>query len=291
MRTLIQVPDGLKRKALEIADKTDGGIICSESCYGGCDLRDHEASLLGCEKIIHIGHSKFVDGELPVEYQDFKTKVNPVPILNKDISKLSNYKSIGLVTSLQFIDSIGSVKSALEENGKQVFLSKSKKLQQGQILGCDITAALSVEKKVDCFLVVGSGKFHALGLALATDKPVLILDVEQSEITETEMIKQLMQKQSYAAMALAKDARKFGILISTKPGQMKIDVAEDLKKKLVEAGKKVYMFAMDEITPTKLEGFGMDAYICTACPRIAIENRIAFGKPILNPNEAEEIFK
>ena len=41
-----------------------------------------------------------------------------------------------------------------------------------------------------------------------------------------------------------------------------------------------------EITE-KLEGLDLDAYVNTACPRIAIEDRTNFKKPILNPDELE----
>ncbi len=285
MRTLIQVPEGLKRKALEIADKNDDAIISAEACYGGCDLRDREAELLGCKKIVHVGHTKFLEGRLPVDYVDHKTDVDAVRILADNIGCLKNYKNVGLVASLQFIDSVGAVKSALEKNGKRAFVGRGKNMMPGQILGCNVGAAKGVEKDVDCFLLIGSGKFHALGLALATEKPILILDVEKNNIGNVESLKQTMLKQKFVAMALAKDAQKIGILISTKPGQMNVELAEQMKKKVESAGKKAYLLSMDEITPAKLVGFGFDAYICTACPRIAIENRTAFGKPILNPDE------
>lgn len=290
MRTLIQAPEGLKRKALDIAD-TDDAIISAEACYGACDLRDREAEALGCEKIIHVGHVKFLDSQTPVEYREHKTDADAVRPLLNNINFLKNYKNIGLVASLQFIDSIATVKSVLEKTGKRVFVGQTKDMQPGQVLGCNIGAAREIENNVDCFLVIGSGKFHALGLALATDKPVLMLDVEKGKIDDMKATKQVMLKQRFATIALAKDAKKFGILLSTKPGQMNTELADRLKKKISAVGKKAYLLAMDEIMPEKLVGFGLDAYICTACPRIAIENRTAFDRPILNPDEAEEIFK
>lgn len=281
MRTLIQVPEGLKRKALEIADATGDAIISAEPCYGACDLRDRDAEALGCKKIIHVGHTKFVESKVPVEYREHRTDAG----FALDIEKLKGYRNIGLVTSLQFTDSIGEIKSALEKTGKRVFVGQAKGMQPGQILGCNIGAARAIEKDVDSFLVIGSGRFHVLGLALATEKPVFILDVEKEKLEDVKELRQKILKQKFAAIALAKDAQRFGILVSTKPGQMNVGLAEELKKKIMSTGKKAYLLAMDEITPTKLAGFGLDAYVCTACPRIAIENRAAFGRPILNPDE------
>jgi 2-(3-amino-3-carboxypropyl)histidine synthase len=287
MRTLVQVPEGLKRKAIEMADETDGVIISAEGCYGACDLRDREAEALGCKKLVHVGHVKFVDGRVSVEYHEHKTKIDVVSPLQKHLDDLKAYKNIGLVTSLQFVDAINEARAILEKSGNAVFIGNAKNLLPGQMLGCNIAAAREVEKNVDCFLMIGSGKFHALGLALATDKPVLMLNLEKGTLENLESSKQSMLKQRYAAIALAKDAKKIGILISTKPGQMNVELAEKLKKKIVAAGRKAYLLAMDEIMPDKLIGFGMDAYVCTACPRIAIENRTAFDRPILNPDEAE----
>jgi len=290
MRTLVQVPEGLKRKAVEIADETEDAIISTEACYGACDLRDREAEALGCKKMIHVGHVKFIDGRVPVEYHEHKTRIDVVKPLLKHIEGLKAYKNISLVTSLQFVDTINEAKAVLEKNGKRVFIGNAKNLQPGQMLGCNVGAAREVEKDVDCFLMIGSGKFHALGLAMATDKPVLMLNLEKGTLENLASSKQSMLKQRYAAIALAKDAKKIGILISTKPGQMNVELAEKLKKKIVASGKKAYLLAMDEIRPEKLIGFGMDAYVCTACPRIAVENRTAFDKPILNPDEAEKLF-
>ncbi|MEM7823821.1 MAG: diphthamide biosynthesis enzyme Dph2 [Candidatus Aenigmatarchaeota archaeon] len=291
MRTLIQVPDGLKRKALDIADKTGNAIICAEPCYGGCDLREREAVMLGCKKIIHVGHSKFLKNKLPVEYMEEQTDADPLLIIDREFEKIDCYDNIGIVASLQFVELIGKVRKELEKRRKHVFVGRAKGLRPGQILGCNTAAARAIEKDVDCFLIISSGKFHALGLAMATSKPVIVLDIEQGTIADMFVMKQMMLKQRYAAIALAKDAEKFGILISTKPGQVNVKLAEQIKKKISAVGKKAYMLAMDEIKPEKLIGFGLDAYICTACPRIAIENRTAFNKPILNPDEFEQIFK
>jgi 2-(3-amino-3-carboxypropyl)histidine synthase len=154
-------------------------------------------------------------------------------------------------------------------------------------LGCDISSTKEIEKDVDAFLYIGSGRFHPLGLALQTEKPVYLLDLEKNEVEEIGKLKEKFLKQRFATLALAKDAKKFGILVSVKPGQLKLELAKEIKKKLEEKGKKAYILVFNEIKPEKLEGLDLDCYINTACPRIAIENRTNFKKPILNPDEIE----
>ncbi len=278
---ILQVPDGMKRKALKIADDLGDVLIDCESCFGACDLAIQEAKVLGCDKIVHYGHSKVIDADMPVEYVELRQDYDPLPILKKHSI---NERRIGLVSTLQFLDSLEKVRKYLEEKGKIVRIGKGK-FNAGQILGCDVSAAKAVEKDVEAFLYIGSGNFHPLGLAMQTEKPVYFLDVEKVEVTVVDKGKFLKQK--YAAIAIAKDAKTFGILVSVKPGQLNLKLAKEIKKKLEEKGKKAYILVFNEIKPEKLIGLELDCYINTACPRIAIDNRTDFKKPILNPDEIE----
>lgn len=283
MTKLLQVPDGLKRKILKIADDLGDVLIDCESCYGACDIAINEAKTLGCNGIIHIGHSKLIETDLPVEYKEMREDFDIKPFLKKINIK---EKKIGLFASIQFIDSLKTVKEFLENKGKIVKIGRGR-FNPGQILGCDISSTKEIEKDVDAFLYIGSGRFHPLGLALQTEKPVYLLDLEKNEVEEIGKLKEKFLKQRFATLALAKDAKKFGILVSVKPGQLKLELAKEIKKKLEEKGKKAYILVFNEIKPEKLEGLDLDCYINTACPRIAIENRTNFKKPILNPDEIE----
>ncbi len=286
MRIFLQVPDGLKTKVTEIADKIDGEVFISgESCYGACDLRVDDAKKLNCDKIVHYGHTKFLDANVPVEYVEIKEKIDPTKLLDENIGVLKDFKKIGLVSSLQFIDTIETARSFLEKNGKKIMVGKGKGIKYpGQILGCNISSPMEIEKDVDCFISIGSGRFHPLGLVLETEKPVFLLNLEQGKMENISDFRDKFLKQRYVAQSLFKDAKRVGILVSTKPGQFNIKLAEKLKKKL---DKKCWVFVFDEIVPQKLEGMELDAYVNTACPRIVIENRVQFKNPILNAGELE----
>ncbi|MBU3896639.1 MAG: diphthamide biosynthesis enzyme Dph2 [Nanoarchaeota archaeon] len=264
----LQIPDGLKTKALEIADELGDVVISCESCYGSCDIREDEAKLLGCDEIVHYGHSKMIDSDIKVEYVEKRESYDPTEALGKLNIK---FNKIGLISAVQFLDSLDIAKKVL---GNRAILG-------GQVLGCDVSNAEKIVDKVDCFLFIGSGKFHAIGVALKTGKPVFILNVEHNRIEEVDV--RLFEKQRIAAQVISRDAKVWGILVSTKLGQMNIKLAKQVRDKLKP--KKSYILSMDEIRPEKLEGIKVDAYVNTACPRIAIENRTDFGKPILNPDE------
>jgi len=283
MTKLLQIPDGLKRRALKIADETGDVIIDCESCYGACDLAINEAKALGCDKIIHFGHSKLIETDILVEYKEIREKFDIKPLLKKISIK---EKKIGLISTLQFIDSLEEVKEFLEKSGKIIRIGKGRSYD-GQILGCDVSSAKSIENDVDAFLYIGSGNFHPLGLALKTEKPVYFLNIEKNKLENLKELKEKFLKQRYVAIALAKHAKTFGILVSVKPGQMNLKLAKEIKNKLESDGKKAYILAFNEIKPEKLEGFDLDCYINTACPRIVIDNRTDFKKPILNLDEID----
>lgn len=295
MRILLQFPEGLKTKALEIAkelEKEGNTVIISiEPCYGACDLRINEAKLLKCDKIIHLAHTRFLKSDIPVEYIELREKFDASHVLEK--LEQIKFERIGIVASLQFIDFIDEVKKYLESKGKHVFVGDGKNnekfLYPGQILGCDFSEALKIAENVECFLVLSSGKFHALGIALKTKKPVFLFDLERGKLEEIDT-KEFV-KRKIIAQELAKECKKIGILVSTKPGQENLELAINLKKKIEEKGKEVYILVADEIKPEKVEYLGVECLINTACPRIAIEERTLYHVPILNPDEFEEILE
>ncbi len=271
-RILLQYPEGLKFKIQEIVKTLESKgfevILSCEPCFGACDLRDTEAERLGCDTVLHIGHSSLgIKTEVPVVYWEYFFNVDPLPILEKEIKKLKKFKKIGLVTSIQFVKAMNKVKEYLEEKKKKIFVYKSLKYP-GQVLGCDVSAAKKIEEKVDCFLYVGAGKFHPLGVAKEVKKPVFSLDLEKKCIysLEKEKLKWLKKKAWYDSKL--NDARKIGIIISWKKGQNRVKEARKLRKELEKEGKEVYILAFDSVTREKLEGLKLDYLINLACPRL-----------------------
>jgi 2-(3-amino-3-carboxypropyl)histidine synthase len=283
-RVFVQYPEGIKLKIQRIAKilEKEGFeiIVCTEPCFGACDIRDYEATRLGCDTILHIGHEDYgAHSDLPIVFWEFFIPSNPVPILEKEFAKLEPYERIGLATSIQFVDAIEKVKQFLESRGKKV-LTHTALQHAGQILGCHLEAATKIEPDVDCFLCISAGKFYGLGLVMKTDKPMLCLDLERGEIFDLIGFKKKVQKIVAWNKSQFEDARKVAVLVSWKRGQTKLPF--DIKKKLEARGKEVYIFAMDEITPEKLMGLKIDAIVNLACPRIGIDDLGRYKTPILN---------
>lgn len=289
-RIFIQFAEGLKLRIQEIVKKIeDEGIeviLSLEPTYGACDLRIEEAKRLGCDAILHIGHGEFIKVNFPVFYWEYFLEADPLPILEKGSWKIEKFDKIGLITSLQFVKLIPLVKDFLEEKGKEVFIHKSLDYP-GQILGCNLKAAEEIEDKVDCFLCISAGKFYGLGIVLKTRKPVFCLDLEKREIYSLEPLRKKIEKIIAWNISKIKDAKKIGLLISWKVGQIKSPFK--IKKILENKGKEVYVLAMDEITPEKLEGLKLDGLINLACPRIGIDDLERYKTPLVNVDFIEEI--
>jgi 2-(3-amino-3-carboxypropyl)histidine synthase len=283
-RVFIQYPEGLKLRVQKIAEDIEKSgievVTCLEPCFGACDVRDGEAQFLGCDSILHIGHEKVVESKIPVIYWEYFLETDPVPILEKELGKLEGYQKIGLVTSIQFVSSIPKAKEYLVKKGKQVLVEKALQFP-GQVLGCMLAAAERIEDKVDCFLCISAGKFYGLGLVMRTDKPVLNLDLEKGEIADLGDFRKKIHKIIEWNKAQLKDSKRIGILVSWKKGQLKNDFYK-LKKDLEKSGKTVYVLAMDEITPEKLEGLKLDFLVNCVCPRIGIDDLGKYKLPLLN---------
>jgi len=271
-RIFVQYPEGLKLRIQSIAKKIeDNGfetIICCEPCYGACDIRDYEAERLDCDAILHIGHSDFkIKSKIPIIYWEYFYTVDPIPILKKEMQKLKQFKRIGLITSVQFVKATKKVKDYLKEMGKEVYIHKSLNYP-GQILGCNIDAAKKIEDKIDCFLYVGAGKFHPIGVAINRKKPVYSLDLEKNELYTLEIERKKWLKRKAWYNSKLEDAKKVGIIVCWKKGQQRVKEARKLKKELQNKGKEVGILAFDDFKKEKIEGLKFDVLVNLACPRL-----------------------
>jgi len=293
-KVFVQVPECLKTQLLDIGKAMDKAgieaVLSCEPCYGACDLRDAEAKRLGCELLLHIGHADMgVKTAIPVIYEEYPIEADAEGLLRKNLSGLKGYGKIGLFTTVQHIQLIGSVKKLLESEGRTVLVGKPNKAKYpGQLLGCDQSAAKSVEGKADAFLFMGSGVFHPLGLAMATDKPVLFIDFESGKLVDMSQEKARFERIRFANVEKAKDCKNFGILISTKPGQSSYSAAREAKRKLEMKGRHAWILAMDTITPDKLLGLKLDCLVNCSCPRLR-DDASQLKRPVIGPEDIEKL--
>jgi len=292
-RVLIQLPEGLKPEAPYLAKMIEKlgilPIVSADPCYGACDLATAEAESLGVDLTIHYGHSKLLKYErVPTIYVEARATINVDDAVEKALPMLEKWRKIGLTTTVQHVQTLDDVREILLRAGKTVVIGDAGRLNYpGQVVGCDYSNAKSVAKDVEAFLFIGGGQFHALGVALSTSKPTVVVDLFEKRAYSIDKEAERIIKQRWASIEEAKTAKIFAVLVGLKPGQKKLEEALNVKKRLEGDGKTAYLFVAREITPELLLEFPtVDAYVNTACPRVSLDDALRFPKPVLMVNEA-----
>lgn len=208
-----------------------------------------------------------------------------LPVAKKLLAKLKKYETIGLFSTVQHLDGLATIRNFFDINGKKAILGEPGPhcIYQGQVLGCDISAAKSIENSVDAYVFLGTGQFHPLAVAEETDKPVFLANPYLNhieEITKVE-IRRFRNKRA-ANISKVKSSKNIGILATIKPGQNRLELAIKLRKKLDKQGKNSFVFLGETINPEQMRNFSkVEAWVNTCCPRLA-EDVEAFGRPVAN---------
>ena len=299
-------------------------ILAADPCYGACDLVHDKMKMMGVELVAHLGHSQMnIDSGMPthfipVTYDGSPELLGVLPILeshrktaksreanNPEIkegdeeeakamfldavgrfSPLTGHR-LGLVGSIQHLHLLEEYKKKLEEAGFDVTIPTGgdRLTFPGQVLGCNYSGD---DSSIGHYLFLGSGDFHPIGLVLHTGKPLALLDPYTGEASEMslERIERILRQRFGLIMAVG-ESTSFGILIGEKPGQMRRNLAIRMKKLLESHGKRGYLLALDHVSPDLIDFYPVDAFVNTACPRIAIDDSTRYSKPLITPFELE----
>lgn len=292
-RVLVQLPEGLKPEASKIAsiiEETGAtAVISADPCYGACDLAINEAKALSADLIIHYGHSEVAikSSDIPILYFEAKANVSIEKAVKDAMKYLESLDNIGLTTIVQHVHKLSEAEVILKKAGKKVYVGHEPGLKYpGQVLGCDYRNAKIISNAVDAFLFIGGGIFHAAGVFLATMKPTIAADPFESKARRVDDYAKRVVAIRWADISEASRARRWGVIVGLKSGQMNIESALKIKGELEEAGREVILLVMREITPDALMEFpSIEAYVNTACPRISFYEPKKFSKPVLTPRE------
>ena len=298
-------------------------VLAADPCYGACDLVHDKMKMMGVELVAHMGHSQMnIDSGMPTQFIDVTYDGDPelspvIPMLNAhlDIAKkrmaeqstgeLSEEEAqerfmdavgrmtplkdtkLGLVGSIQHLHLLPEFHDRLEQAGFDVTIPMggARLTFPGQVLGCNYSGD---DDTIGHYLFLGSGDFHPIGLVLHTGKPLAMLDPYSGDAIEMsfERIERIL-RQRFGLIMSSMDAEKFGILIGEKPGQMRRTLALRMKRLLEKHGKKGYLLALEHVGPELIDFYPVDAFVNTACPRIAIDDAVRYSKPMITPFELE----
>ncbi|MBR6213918.1 MAG: diphthamide biosynthesis enzyme Dph2 [Candidatus Methanomethylophilaceae archaeon] len=287
----LQLPEGLKIRATEISDylteKTGvETLIVGLPCYGACDLYDYRGKT---DALVHFGHS-------PIPSQGDDSNVlyiesrSDADVNDNILDLLSGLpERIGLLATIQYLDLIPKVKSILEKSGRKVFVGTGDRriAYPGQVLGCNCSSAEAVLDEVDAFLFIGEGDFHPLAAAFGIKKDVIVLNPVTSEIRSMAEVRDRILRKRFAAIQTAKNAQSFLVIVCSKVGQNRSEEADRAIEKIRSHGLKAYKAILEEITPLSLLSYRVDAYVNTACPRVAMDDSAKYNHPMITLTELD----
>ena len=291
-KLVLQVPAGLVRDAHELASqlRTEAGapvVLAARPCFGACDLPSRDEAP-GAEVAVVLGHAPIPNVPLVrttffVEMRDPSGDPNA---LAATVAASPIPRKIGLVVSVQHLDLAGPIAAALAGRGFDVRIGRGDRrlAYAAQALGCNYTSAEAVAAEVEAFLFVGTGAFHPLGLAVAVEPPVWALDPRQNRL-EGPVDRGSLVRRRQLLVASVRDARRWGILVSTFAGQHRMPTALVLQERARAHGREAELLVFDRLDPQDLEGRALDAYVNTACPRIALDDAPSYPRPMLTPPE------
>src|SRR5213083_2934 len=122
--------------------------------------------------------------------------------------------------------------------------------------------------------------------SLSGQKPTHLAEPYYGTVRLLDQDRDRIIRQRYAMVEKARQANNFGIIVSTKPGQSNPTIAINIQHQLEENGKKAVILYADEVVPDKLLDFtGIEVFVDTACPRLALDDPERFLKPIVTRDE------
>lgn len=148
------------------------------------------------------------------------------------------------------------------------------------VLGCS-----DFKTDAEAVIIITTGDFHAINIAVKTGKPVFILGPEGARRLDDKKIIDFKKKQAIRVSKVM-DAKIIGVLVSTKQGQNKEQLGNKIVGELRSQGKQAYLFIANELSPLQLNDYPIDAWINTACPRLVEDE---FDKPIINWDEQKTL--
>lgn len=291
-RLALQVPAGLVRNAHDLAARLtretgSETVVVARPCFGACDFPTPD-EVPGADALVVLGHAPIPNVPLarPTYFVEMRTPAGDPARLAALVEAAGLPKRLGIVASVQHLDLVEPLGKALEETGRTARweLGDHRLRYAAQALGCNYTGAQRVAAEVDAFLFLGTGQFHPLGLAFSVDRPVYSLDPLQATL-EPPLDRAALIARRQLTVAALRDAQRWGILVSSFPGQHRPGMAKALQARAAAHGRSAEMILFARLDPQDLVGRDLEAYVSTACPRIALDDGALYPRPLLTPPE------
>ncbi|KAK5943913.1 Diphthamide biosynthesis protein 1 [Knufia obscura] len=296
-RIALQMPEGLLMFATTISDiltqfcPGSETLIMGDVTYGACCVDDFTARALGCDLLVHYAHSCLI----PVSTTKISTLYIFVDItidtkhLIATLSRnISPGKTIAMVSTIQFSNTLHLVKPALEAEGLKIIIPQVAPLSKGEVLGCTAPKLSGGDHVVDLILYLGDGRFHLEAAMIANPSIAAYrYDPYSRRLTREEYSHEEMLESRSSAITRAKTARKWGLILGALGRQGNPHTLTLIESHLNKKGIPFVDLLLSEIFPGKLAMFeDVECWVQIACPRLSIDWGHAFVRPLLTPYEA-----
>lgn len=294
----LQLPEGLTMFATSLSDiiekfTTAQTLIMSDVTYGACCVDDFSARALGCDFMVHYGHSCLIPvdqtANIKMLYVFVDIKLDSLHFIDSIKANLKRESRLSLVSTIQFVASLQAAARELREEGYQVDIPQVKPLSPGEILGCTSPRISDGENIV----YLGDGRFHLESAMIANPSLAAYRYDPYSKVFSQEYYDHdLMKRNRKAAIETASGADTWGLILGTLGRQGSTKVLDHLQQQAEAAGKRVITVLLSEIFPHKLAIMSsVGAWVQVACPRLSIDWGLSFPAPILSPYEAAVALK
>ena len=296
-KILLQLPDGLKPHVFDyfnMLSEKYSVIVSSDPFYGACDISTPDV-YKDVDCIVQLGHSEIpnINYPKPMIFMEYRV-TKDIEIDEAAFKPLQDlgYHRIGLLCSIQYLDQMHRVREKMTAVGFDVTVGRqdTRMKYPGQVLGCNFSAAHSISEEVDCYVVVSTGKFHAIGAQLASEKDVFILDMNERRLKEIRPETEKFIRRRYAKLFKARDARKICVVADTKIGQYRIKLANRVMEQAKSQGLDAVLLTANDVRTGDYENMRCDAVVFTGCPRVSLDEGDKFPMPILTPPEFQQLF-
>lgn len=299
----LQMPEGLLLYATVLSDvlqrlapSLEQVSILGDVTYGACCIDDLGAQALGCQLLVHYGHSCLVPIQhtaIPCLYVFVEITIDVQHVVEcLDLTLAAQQETrpfVYLLGTIQFRHSLMQAQELLASKGYETSIPQAKPLSPGEVLGCT-SPVLAKDKENAIVLFVADGRFH-LESTLISNPHISVFyryDPYSKGLTEESYDHDKMKSIRHQAIQNAQSAQVFGILLGTLGRQGNPAILNKIKEKLKAHGKKYFIMLVSEITPAKLALFGnkIDVWVQIACPRLSVDwGHFLSRKPVLNPYE------
>ena len=297
--------------------------VLGDVTYGACCVDDLGARALGCDLLVHYGHSCLVPIQhtvVPCLYVFVEITID-VPHLVECFHQTvlaENHKNgivvkphVYLLGTIQFRHALMEARRLLRSPPYEyeITIPQAKPLSPGEVLGCTSPVLAkeavgeSAATKRAVVLFVADGRFHLESTMISNPhiSKFYRYDPYPKTLTDESYDHLKMKSIRYEAIEKARlkirnkkeqpSSAVFGIILGTLGRQGNPALLTKLRQQITDHKLKSFVILASEITPSKLALFRtkVDAWVQIACPRLSVDwgHHLSGDStvPVLNPYE------